>query len=161
LVFGGLLQTDFRFLPEMSLAKIPFDNEASRKHTDLAIAINAVTDASASIGVFWAGSTPYYADRFALDFLGKSDMYIANLAPDLSGKIAWDGMNSVPGHNKYDLNYSIKKLLPTYVQEFEWGSQDLSAWGREHYVSVRYEGVRMYLLKDSPNVDWKKVIILP
>ena len=140
----------------MSLTDYPFDNEAARKHVDQAIAINAVTDENASIGVFWAGTLPYYVDRVALDFLGKSDPYIANLPPDLSGKIAWDGMNSVPGHNKYDLNYSIKELLPTYVQGFEWGSQNLSAWAGEYYVLVKYKGVRLFLLKDSPNVDWEK-----
>ena len=156
LIFGGLFQADFRFLREMSLTDYPFDNEAARKHVDQAIAINAVTDENASIGVFWAGTLPYYVDRVALDFLGKSDPYIANLPPDLSGKIAWDGMNSVPGHNKYDLNYSIKELLPTYVQGFEWGSQNLSAWAGEYYVLVKYKGVRLFLLKDSPNVDWEK-----
>jgi len=160
LIFGGLLQADFRFRHEMSLEVYPFDNEAARKHVDEAIAINAVTDSGATIGVFWAGTLPYYVDRAAFDFLGKSDPYIANLPPDLSGKIAWNGMNSVPGHNKYDLNYSIKKLLPTYVQGFEWGAQDLSAWGGEQYVQVKYKGVRLYLLKNSPDVDWDKVIIV-
>ena len=160
-VLGGLLQANFRFLPEMSLSELPYDNEASRKHTDLALALNTVTNESATIGVFWAGTTPYYADRFVLDFLGKSDPYIANLPPDLSGKIGWNGMNSVPGHNKYDLNYSIVELRPTYVQDLVWGGQDLSSWGMEHYASVRYKGVRMYLLKDSPAVDWEKVELLP
>ena len=157
LIFGGLLQADFRFLREMSLVDYPFDNEAARKHVDEAIAINAVTDENASIGVFWAGTLPYYVDRVALDFLGKSDPYIANLPPDLSGKIAWNGMNSVPGHNKYDLNYSIKELRPTYVQGLEWGSQNLSVWGEEYYVRVKYKSVWLFLLKDSPHVDWGKV----
>lgn len=160
-VLGGLIQADFRFFPEMSLSQLPYDNESSRKHTDLALALNAVTNQNATIGVFWAGTTPYYTDRFVLDFLGKSDPYIANLPPDLSGKIGWNGMNSVPGHNKYDLNYSIVELRPTYVQDLVWGGQDLNAWGMEHYARVRYKGVRMYLLKDSPAVDWEKVELLP
>ena len=157
LTFGGELLVDFRFLRQMSLLNYPYDNGAARKHVNIAIAINALTDENATIGVFWAGTIPYYADRVAIDFLGKSDPYIANLPPDLSGEMGWLGMNSVPGHNKYDLNYSIKKLLPTYVQEFEVGSQDLNAWGAEHYVNVKYEGIRLYLLKDSPHVYWDKI----
>jgi hypothetical protein len=157
LTLGGELLMDFRFLREISLLSYPYDNEPGRKNVDIAIAINALTDKDATIGVFWAGTIPYYADRVAIDFLGKSDPYIANLPPDLSGEMGWLGMNSVPGHNKYDLNYSIKELLPTYVQEFEVGSQDLNAWGAEHYVNVKYQGIRLYLLENSPNVLWDKI----
>jgi hypothetical protein len=157
LTLGGELLMDFRFLREISLLSYPYDNGTARKNVDIAIAINALTDENATIGVFWAGTIPYYADRVAIDFLGKSDPYIANLPPDLSGEMGWLGMNSVPGHNKYDLNYSIKELLPTYVQEFEVGSQDLNAWGAEHYVNVKYQGIRLYLLENSPNVLWDKI----
>lgn len=156
LALCGLSLADFRFLHEMTLSALPHDNGATHKQTDIAIAINALTDENATIGVFWAGTIPYYTDRPAIDFLGKSDPYIANLPPDLSGQMGWLGMNSVPGHNKYDLNYSIKILMPTYVQEFEVGSQNLNDWGAEHYVNVKYRGIRLYLLKDSPHVDWEK-----
>jgi hypothetical protein len=156
LAVGGLYFADSRFLREMTLSALPRDNGATHKQTDIAIAINELTDENATIGVFWAGTIPYYADRPAIDFLGKSDPYIASLPPDLSGAMGWLGMTSVPGHNKYDLNYSIKTLLPTYVQEFEVGSQNLNDWGAEHYVNVKYHGIRLYLLKDSPHVDWDK-----
>ena len=69
-------------------------------------------------------------------------------------------MTSIPGHNKYDLNYSIMKLQPTYVQYFEWGDQDLSEWAETNYVKVKYEGIELNLLKDSPAVLWDKVDIL-
>ena len=74
----------------------------------------------------------------------------------MSGDISWDGMNSVPGHNKYDLNYSIKVLQPTYVQRFVWGSQDLSQ-SATHYVEVEYSGISVFLLRDSPAVIWNKI----
>jgi hypothetical protein len=153
----GVYSVNSRFLPELALQEFPFNNKASHDHIDDAIAINALTDDSATVGVFWAGTLPYYVDRPAIDFLGKSDPYIANLSPDTSGQVAWDGMDSVPGHNKYDLNYSIKQLLPTYVQAFEWGGQNLNDWAAEHYVKVKYGNVRIYLLKDSPHVRWDEV----
>jgi hypothetical protein len=156
LIVTGVYFMDSRFLRQMSLLDLPYDNRAAQKHINIAIAINELTDQGATIGVFWAGTIPYYTDRVAIDFLGKSDPYIAQLPPDLSGEMGWLGMNSVPGHNKYDLNYSIKQLLPTYVQEFEVGSQDINTWGAEHYVNVKYKGIRLYLLKDSPHVYWDK-----
>jgi DNA-binding HxlR family transcriptional regulator len=66
-------------------------------------------------------------------------------------------MNSIPGHNKYDLTYSIQTLLPTYVEEFDWGSQKLSKWAEDYYVRVKYNDAKLYLLKDSPHVKWNKV----
>ncbi len=54
---------------------------------------------------------------------GKSDPYIAHLPPDLSGSIAWSGMSSVSGHNKYDLRYSVLHLRPMLTQTLAWGRQ--------------------------------------
>jgi len=127
---------------------------------EVAIAINELTDEGATVGVFWAGSLPYYVDRVAIDFLGKSDKYIANLPPDTSGQSSGFEMNSMPGHNKYDLTYSIQTLLPTYVEEFDWGTQKLSEWAEDYYVRVKYNDAKLYLLKGSPNVRWDKVKVI-
>ncbi|MCC6261725.1 MAG: hypothetical protein IT311_12770 [Anaerolineales bacterium] len=159
LTLFGLYQTDARFFKQMTLQELPFDVDAAYNHIEIAIALNAVAADQATIGVFWAGTLPYYTDFPAIDFLGKSDAYIAHLAPDTSGAIAWDGMDSVPGHNKYDLAYSIQTLLPTYVDDLKWGKQDLTAWGETHYVHIKYKKVWLYLLKDSPNVKWAEVEI--
>jgi hypothetical protein len=130
------------------------DNHANLVNTSLALA--AMTTPDATLGVFWAGTPPYYADRDGVDFLGKNDARIARLKPDTSGRISWNGMRSVPGHNKYDLDYSIKTLLPTWVEGFKWGSQDLEVWAKDHYVTAVYRGVRLHLLKDSPAVRWER-----
>ncbi len=103
-----------------------------------------VTKDNATVGSFWAGSIPYYTGRVAIDFLGKSDRHIAQLAPDLSGKVRWNGMRSVPGHNKYDLSYSIATLQPTYVQSFVWGSQNITDWAKPRYTKVQYCGVELF-----------------
>ncbi len=157
LTLAGLYKADARFIREITLRDLPFDVAASHKHIETAIAINEITRETATIGVFWAGTLPYYVDRRAIDFLGKSDPHIASLPADTSGTIAWDGMNSVPGHNKYDLAYSIQTLLPTYVDDLKWGRQDLSPWAQEHYELARYNKVWLLLLKDSPDVHWNKI----
>ena len=75
-------------------------------------------------------------------------------ANDTSGSVSLDNLNSVPGHNKYDLNYSIKTLRPTYVQGFKWGSQNLTDWAESVYTTIEYQGVEILFLKDSPFVLW-------
>ena len=153
----GLFFADARFMKEFLLLDLPYQNNYAQAHVEVAIAINDLTKEGATIGVFWGGTLPYYTDRTAIDFLGKSDKYIASLPPDVSGQSAGFGMNSMPGHNKYDLTYSIQQLLPTYVEEFDWGTQKLSGWAEEYYVRVKYNDAKLYLLKGSPDIDWDKV----
>jgi len=154
----GLLLVNARFLPEALFLIKPYTVESNKINVNTAIALNELTTSDSSVGVYWAGSIPYFTNRKAIDFLGKSDRYIAKLPPDLSGKISWNGMKSVPGHNKYDLKYSIKDLEPTYVQGFKWGVQDLSEFAEKRYANIEYAGVSLFLLKESPTVLWNKVI---
>jgi arabinofuranosyltransferase len=158
LILAGLLSVDARFLPEILFKTKPLQVATNQKNVNTAIAINQLTTRGATVGVFWAGAIPYFTERKAFDFLGKCDRHIAHLPPDLSGKISWNGMNSVPGHNKYDLNYSIRTLKPTYVQWFKWGSQDLAEFARSNYMMINYyDSSKVYLLKDSPAVLWDEI----
>jgi arabinofuranosyltransferase len=156
LTLMGSLSMNIRYLPWIYSAKISGGTKTFEFDINTALMINELTTSDASVGVFHAGLVPYYTGRQAIDFLGKCDRYIARLTPDLSGKISWSGMNSVPGHNKYDLNYSIKTLQPTYVERFYWGSQDLSEWASGKYVKVHFAGGSLFFLKDSPSVLWEK-----
>jgi arabinofuranosyltransferase len=154
---AGLLFTNMRFMPQIFLLQQPYQVEQNKRNVNTAIALTQVTTVDASVGVIWGGVVPYYTGRKAIDFLGKSDKYVAHLPPDLSGDIARYGMTSVPGHNKYDLRYSIKKLLPTYVEAFSYGHQDLTQWAQSRYVTVQYGGINLSLLRDSPAVLWDKL----
>lgn len=157
LILIGLLSANVRFLLELSLLTAPHTARDNKENINTAIVLSRLTTSSATVGVYWAGAIPYFTGRRAIDFLGKCDKYIAHLPPDVSGKVSWSGMSSVPGHNKYDLNYSVKVLEPTYVQGFQWGAQDLSQWAETRYAKVEYEGVSLFLLKDSPAVLWSKI----
>jgi hypothetical protein len=59
---------------------------------------------TSSIGVFWAGAMPYYADRPGVDMLGKNDGVVARL-PANEG-------SSRPGHNKFDYDFSLNEHQP-------------------------------------------------
>ncbi len=57
------------------------------------------TERDAKIAHFWAGAAAYFSQRPAIDLLGKCDRHVARLdaRPNLMA----------PGHNKYDLDYSL------------------------------------------------------
>jgi hypothetical protein len=143
-----------RFAPEMLFDALPYEVEANGRAVNTGLALKAATSEAATIGVFRAGAIVYFAERRGVDFLGKSDRHIARLRPDLSGIEGRYGMRSVPGHNKYDLDYSILRLRPTYVERWQWGSQDVTAEVEALYVKTLYKGVRLHLLQGSPDVRW-------
>jgi len=156
----GVLVANAYFLPEALFVDRPFYVSANEHNVNIAIALRQITTPNATAGIFWAGAIPYFAERKGIDFLGKSDRYIAHLPPDRSLNLNVSGLKSPPGHNKYDLHYSIQQLQPTYVQDFKWGHQDLTAWSKSTYREVQYKGVILYLLNNSPAVLWNKVKII-
>jgi arabinofuranosyltransferase len=159
LLVGGMLWSiNSRFLPQIAMLVEPYDTYLNENRINTALAIEQVTTPDATVGVFGAGTIPYYSGRPAIDFLGKSDPRIARLAPDLSAPVSWNkGMVYEPGHNKYDLEYSIKELRPTYVEGFRWHGQTVLGWAKTQYVRVEYEGVPLYVLKNSGDVRWADI----
>ncbi len=152
--FGSL---NARFLPEMLSLETPYQVDENKANVDTAVALLNTTTADASVGVIWAGSIPYYSERYAIDFLGKTDSHIAHLQPELGGASRRGSMLTWPGHNKYDLEYSIGQLLPTYVQQFNWGRQNLTQLKNEAYQEGEYRGISLWLRRDSPYVLWSQL----
>ena len=157
LVIVALLVSNWYFLPEFTLSIKPYYADMNQYNVNVAIVLDELTTKDATVGVTSAGTIPFFTGRKAIDFLGKSDRYIAHLPPDMTGAIAMYGMRSLPGHNKYDLNYSIKVLKPTYVQGVQWAAQDISLWAKSHYIQVEYKGISLLLLRGSPAVLWSKL----
>ncbi|MCP5108526.1 MAG: hypothetical protein GY950_34395, partial [bacterium] len=131
--------------------------EDNKQNIKVALALEDITTKDASVGVSWAGTIPYYTGRKAVDFLGKSDRYIASLPPDMSGSYPMHGMSTVPGHNKYDLEYSIVKLKPTYIQSHRYGLQTQRKYVHKNYRFIKHMKVSFWLKKDSPHVLWEKL----
>ena len=124
---------------------------------NVALAIRRLTTESASVAAFAAGVIPYYAQRRAIDPLGKCDETIARL-PVRRG-VPWNQQGGMPGHNKYDLDYSLKSKRPTVIQWMgwppcTWGTQDLSNWCHENYAVYSFAGEHLLLDKKSPFVRW-------
>ncbi len=107
-VVAVLCFANYRFLPDVMMRVETWEEEASERRINVALALQRFTEPEATVGVFGAGTVPYYSGRPAVDFLGKSAPRIARLEPDLSN---WwrPGVDprapkiSRPGHNKYPL----------------------------------------------------------
>jgi len=98
LLVSVVLMAGFNFFSRLSY-------EAPYVHVGLIL--QKLTFPETRIAVFPAGALPYFAERPAVDMLGKNDAGISHLQ-------AQPGMNK-PGHNKFDFNYSLGQLQPDIV----------------------------------------------
>jgi len=71
------------------------------------LGLQRLTAADSRVAIFPAGALPYFAERPAVDLLGKNDAYIASLP-------AHAGIGK-PGHNKFDFDYSLGVLEPDVI----------------------------------------------
>ena len=137
----ALVLCDLPFAAEILLKAKPYKSDETILNVNTALVLNQTLPPGSSIGVEWAGALPYYTDFRAIDFLGKTDRNIARMKPDTTGKVAFSGMRSVPGHNKYNLDYSIVELQPDYIQRCDWGHSNVCPWASEHYTVIWVEGI--------------------
>jgi len=143
---------DTQFVGELFLRDKPYTVAWSNEPKVRAgLTLARVADPRGSVGVVTAGAVPYYSGMVGIDFLGKSDRYIAHLKPDLA--LGFNGMRTTPGHNKYDLHYSIEKLQPDVIEIDSWGKDNLSQFVAAHYVRRG----QMWVKKGSPFIHWDKL----
>lgn len=112
---------------------------------DLAIegwAIAQATAPDAVMAVWLAGNGPYFAERPAVDLLGKSDRHIAHMAPD--------GARFRPGHNKEDLAWSLATYRPDVVQVAGMRPDAHSLLQRRGYAPL---AGTIWVRRDSTKVD--------
>lgn len=163
IIFGGLpliyTFVNYEFLPEQYFFKSALYADVNHHQVNVAIVTNEILTNNATLAVFSSGTLPYFSNFKAIDILGKSDKRIARLPPDMSGAIGWAGMRSVPGHNKYDLHYSLIDLKPTYVQNFKIGRDDLTDYAQQNYARVHYKNIGLWLRAESKDVLWDKIQI--
>ncbi|MBN2442831.1 MAG: hypothetical protein JXJ04_15850, partial [Spirochaetales bacterium] len=138
-----------QFIKEQFFLELPYTARENKDNVNKALILSEILKEDSKIAVFWAGSIPYYTDFYCIDFLGKCDKYIARLDADISGSVSWYNMKSVPGHNKYDLNYTIKQLKPDYAQSCKWGKEDLGYYMLNHYVEIEKNNYTFFIKPDA------------
>lgn len=134
-------------------------DNAHHMHDDFAMsrageALARVTKPEARIATMWAGAPAYYAQRPMVDLLGKSDRQIATgspAVPPVPSGLAW----FLPGHNKWDYEYSVGELGPDVVfQTHGWQETlgRLAQWG--YHKRCLSDGTAIYVRVDSSKVRW-------
>jgi hypothetical protein len=103
-------------IEELLFIARPFQVPQHIPRVEQALWIDHNTKPEARIAIAWAGIQPYFSDRYYIDLYGKCDKYIART----EGKY-WSGsrkgLGFVPGHTKWDYDYSIGKLQPDVVAQ--------------------------------------------
>jgi hypothetical protein len=109
------------------------------------LAIRETTTPDASVAVLMAGVAPYFAQRPAVDLLGKSDKHIARLSvPD--AKSFW------AGHNKSDLRWSIDHWKPDLVYLGLW-DLDSSVQNVMNQSGYHHLALDIWVRDDTDKVD--------
>jgi hypothetical protein len=133
----------------------PYQVEDNAVNVNTALILNELLSEDATVGVFWAGSIPYFTGLRGIDILGRCDPDVARLPVQTSARDREFGAERLPGHNKFNLEYSVKELRPTYLQYGSWGGQSVELWAEENYTTVWHEsGISVRLLRSDPSVRW-------
>jgi len=129
--------------------------------------INSISKPEATVGVFWAGNLSYYIDRPTIDFLGKSDRFIAK-GPPVREKVEskYNFSDFFPGHNKWNFEYSIGELKPDIIIRPSEDTQFLKQIESNNYEKyclkiISKTGAKefpIFILNNSLNVKFDKVI---
>lgn len=120
-------QLNSGFRKEILGLERPYTADRNEENLRIARHLTAHLPPDASVGLFYAGMA-YWTPLRAVDFLGKCDKRIAHQAPHLPPFQPYrfrshafvNGMHYIPGHNKYDLNYTVSHYRPEYVERVQW-----------------------------------------
>jgi hypothetical protein len=119
-----------------------------------AFLLEALTTPDATIAISGAGIVPYFADRTFIDVLGKNDKRIGRGPAHISVLPEY-----VPGHMKWDYDYSIGELKPDVVFELWMQPQDAGKYIDAYYLPIWFPPTEnnVWMLKDSPRIYWDRI----
>ncbi len=124
------------------LRQPPMLRAQNESNFGLAVYLRDHTRATASIGVHYGGVPPYFAERRAVDFLGKSDAHIARLQVE----------RFVPGHSKWDWDYVLGERRPDLVLGISRGLGQHPDFLRGYYLVETSGGLRFFVRRASLGV---------
>ncbi len=156
LAFGVVACINQDVWREASLLTPPMYTADNAGNLSRGFAIEDATTEDAVIGLYWAGSVPYFVERTYLDFLGKSDKTIAHMPVRLLSRVA------PPGHMKFSWKYAIGERQPDVVTRCDGMSLLHARSFQERYWKVRspedMRGERTFWIrKDSRRLEWSGI----
>ncbi len=138
---------------EWTFAAPPMYREQNAENVAIARIIRSATTDRALVAVGWAGATPYFVHRRCHDLLGRCDRHIARQTARIpTTRRAL--LRFVPGHAKWDFDYSVLHLRPDLVL------YDVSRGRREDELLARYAPIelpwrRIYARRGSREVNMR------
>jgi arabinofuranosyltransferase len=150
--FGTMI--DENYINRLLLNRQPLFVRGTERYTQMGLMIQEFTSEDARVAVVTAGAIPYYANRNAIDLMGKSDSVIAQ--SPMRVKLTRQGMKDFrPGHSKWDYTYSILELKPDVVaQLWDETTPEAEPMMEGDYRKVTFGDIPMYLRLDSPYIAW-------
>jgi len=97
------------------------------------------TSPDTSVAVHWAGVTPYFAERPAIDVLGRSDRHIAKLVVE----------RFLPGHSKWDWDYVLAERRPDVFVEVSRGLGDRNDFRAAYFEARSRDGLTFFVRRDA------------
>lgn len=143
-------------LGEWLLLKKPYYVPVSEEMVKRGLLIKKITSERAKIGVFWAGAVPYFSERHSIDFLGTNDRRLAREEPRAARGFL-DFSLTIPGHSKWNYEYSIGELKPDVITELKAAPKEAMPFLENYLLVETREGFCFYLLKGSSNIFWNRI----
>jgi hypothetical protein len=143
-------------MAKWTLRDKPVFTESVERYAQMGLALRAVTEPQATIAVVTAGNIPYFAERTAIDILGKNDRVIAHGPARINSSLFEPG-NYRPGHNKWDYAYSFGVLHPDVIAQI-WEDTDEEAESYlADYEMHLIDGIPYYFRIGSEYVRWEEL----
>jgi hypothetical protein len=101
--------------------------------------LHEITTPDTSVAVHWAGVLPYFAERPAIDVLGRSDRHIARLVVD----------RFLPGHSKWDWDYVLAERRPDVFVETTRGLGDRDDFRAAYFEARSRDGIAFFVRRDA------------
>jgi hypothetical protein len=146
-------------LAEVALVEPPLHTGSggeNQRDVEQALLLRGATTPEATIAVMRAGTIPYFADRPAVDLLGKNDRFIAH------GPVAAVGhpirfTEFKPGHMKFNFAHSIGRGRPDLILQLRQRAELAKPFVKDAYAEVQLGGGCVLARRDSPHVLWNRL----
>ena len=134
----------------------PAQSQGHREHAAVAVELDGLLAADVRVAVVWAGIVPYLLERPAVDLLGRCDAHVAALPGRIdAGRSpcrAW-----TPGHDRWDLAYSVGHLKPDVIVELPGTAAEAAPWLGPYRPLRLGTGRTVLLRKGSTAVLWERI----
>jgi len=120
-----------------------------------ALLLRQATTPDATIAVTRAGTIPYFANRTAVDLLGKNDRFVAHEPVATFDHLRFTEFR--PGHMKFDYAYSIGYQQPDVIFHLGRPPDRAMPFLKDVYADVQFPGGCVFARRGSAHLLWDRM----